>query len=83
MLGTHRKKAWASLAGGGGGGSGGDGEGKGECKQEGLDLLDRMLCYDHQAGMLVRETLRRTCIALKTAGSVCERREGKGVGNFA
>lgn len=45
MLGTHRKKAWSSIAGGGGGG----GDGAAECCPEGLDLLDRMLCYDHQA----------------------------------
>lgn len=49
MLGTHRKKAWTALAGAGGGG---DGEGRegatAACSPEALDLLDRMLCYDHQ-----------------------------------
>lgn len=47
MLGTHRKKAWESV-----GASAGVSNIKAEaaCSPEGLDLLDRMLCYDHQVG---------------------------------
>ena len=51
MLGMHRKKAWESVAGGGivGGGT----RGEIACSPEGLDLLDRMLCYDHQVTVTV------------------------------
>lgn len=52
MLGTHRKKPWSSIGGGGAGGAGG-----GACSPDGLDLLDRMLCYDHQDRISAREAL--------------------------
>lgn len=45
MLGTHRKKAWESV--------GANTRGEMGCSPEGLDLLGRMLCYDHQVGGLV------------------------------
>ncbi|CAM9569946.1 unnamed protein product, partial [Ectocarpus sp. 13 AM-2016] len=51
MLGTHRKKPWSSIVGGGGGGCG---EAYGP---DGLDLLDRMLCYDHQDRISAAEAL--------------------------
>lgn len=47
MLGSHRKKAWESVGSGAGGSNIRGGMG---CSPEGLDLLDRMLCYDHQVG---------------------------------
>ncbi|CAM9495381.1 unnamed protein product [Ectocarpus sp. 6 AP-2014] len=51
MLGTHRKKPWSSIVGGGGGVCG---EAYGP---DGLDLLDRMLCYDHQDRISAAEAL--------------------------
>eukprot|EP00903_Cladosiphon_okamuranus_P009193 g8780.t1 len=55
MLGTHRKKPWSSV-GGGSAGAGGTGSGE-TCSPDGLDLLDRMLCYDHQDRISAREAL--------------------------
>ena len=52
MLGTHRKKPWSSIGGGSAGGAGGE-----ACSPDGLDLLDRMLCYDHQDRISAREAL--------------------------
>lgn len=49
MLGTHRKKPWSSIGGGGAGDE--------ACSSDGLDLLDRMLCYDHQDRISAREAL--------------------------
>lgn len=46
MLGTHRKKPWSIMEGGGT-------KGELSCSQEGFDLLDRMLCYDHQVNFIV------------------------------
>lgn len=51
MLGTHRKKPWSSI---GGGVAGGGGE---AYSRDGLDLLDRMLCFDHQDRISAREAL--------------------------
>lgn len=51
MLGTHRKKPWSNIE---GGGAGGGGE---AYNADGLDLLDRMLCYDHQDRISAREAL--------------------------
>lgn len=52
LLGTHRKKPWSSIGGGGPGGARGE-----ACSADGLDLLDRMLCYDHQDRISAREAL--------------------------
>ncbi|CAM9148695.1 unnamed protein product [Hapterophycus canaliculatus] len=53
MLGTHRKKPWSSVGRGGAVG-GGSVESYGA---DGLDLLERMLCYDHQDRISAREAL--------------------------
>ncbi|CAM9684630.1 unnamed protein product [Scytosiphon promiscuus] len=53
MLGTHRKKAWTSIGRGGAGG----GANLEAHSADGLDLLERMLCYDHQDRITAREAL--------------------------
>lgn len=52
MLGTHRKKPWSSVGGGAAAGAGSE-----ACSPDGLDLLDRMLCYDHLDRISAREAL--------------------------
>ncbi|CAM9883970.1 unnamed protein product [Choristocarpus tenellus] len=58
MLGTHSKKDWHSVAASGPHEEGGVGAGITIIDKDGLDLLDQMLCYDHQERISARDALK-------------------------